>query len=396
MVIPRKTCRVCGSKGLKFIHSFGKLYTSTFIIKKGENVGKYPLELMLCKPCDFLQLKHTTPQEVMYERKYWYRSALNKVIVNDLKDIVKQTQKLVKFKKGDIWIDIGANDGTLLKYVHKYFTIGIEPASNLITDLLENCNLAIEEFWTYPFYVDALSGIGIKDFKAKVITAIGMFYDMDNPNQFIKDVTMSLDDDGVFVAQCMCLNQMIRTNDIGNICHEHLEYYSYKSLVILFERNGLEIFKVEENTINGGSYRLYARHYKNGSIKIAESKVNYEKFIKNIERNKKKTVEFIKKEVQKGMLVYGYGASTKFNTILQYYNLDNSLIKGIADINPEKIGKMTVGTEIPVVSEKEARMNADYFLVGPYAFRDSFIKREKSWQKKGGKFIFTTPNFEIV
>ena len=389
--------RVCGLEGLKFIHSFGKLYTSTFITKKGENIGKYPLELMLCKPCDFLQLRHTTPQEIMYSRKYWYKSGLNKVIVNDLKDIVKQAQKLVKFKKGDIWLDIGANDGTLLKGVpKKYFKVGVEPAKNLTRELVEHCDLTICEFWSYPFYVDALEIKAKRGFKTKVVTAIGMFYDMDNPNQFIKDVAMVLDDDGIFVAQCMCLNQMIRTNDIGNICHEHLEYYSYKSLVILFERNGLEIFKVEENTINGGSYRLYARHYKKGSIKIKESKVNYEKFIKNIQRNKVQTKKFIELQVRKGKVVYGYGASTKGNTTLQYYKLDSSLIKGIADINPEKIGKMTVGTEIPIVSEKEARENADYFLVLPYAFRKSFIKREKSWLKKGGKFIFSTPTFKII
>ena len=104
-------------------------------------------------------------------------------------------------------------------------------------------------------------------------------------------------EDGIFIAQLMTLKPMIEKNDLGNVCHEHLEYYSYPALTYLFEKNGLEIFQVEENSINGGSYRLYARKLKNGSIKYPEPVFDYERFAKNIEDNKKTTVDFIKDAV---------------------------------------------------------------------------------------------------
>jgi len=174
--------------------------------------------------------------------------------------------------------------------------------------------------------------------KAKIITSIGCFYDMEDPNQFIADVKKALAEDGLFIAQMMTLKQMVENNDIGNVCHEHLEYYSYKSLVKLFEQNGLEIFRVEENDINGGSYRLFARHYKTGSVEHKEQNVNIKAFINLVVKNKKKTIAFIKKMVAKGKRIYGYGASTKLGCLLQFYRLDNKLIPKVADKNPEKIG----------------------------------------------------------
>lgn len=188
------------------------------------------------------------------------------------------------------------------------------------------------------------------------------------------------------------------SNAIVHNCHEHLEYYSIESLKYLFEKNGLEIFKIEENDVNGGSYRLYARHYNKGSILFDEkfTKEDYEAFFRRIEENKKRCVEFIRQEVKKGKKVYVYGASTKGNTILQYYGLTNELIEGAADKSPEKWNKCTIGTMIPIMSEEEARKKADYFLVLPYAFLKEFIEREKEWREKGGRFIVPLPNFRIV
>ena len=392
--ITRKTCRVCGSKKLTKIFSLGNLYVSTFVKRKGENIGKAPLTLVYCENCTLLQLKDTAPQELMYSKHYWYRSGLNPVITADLKEIAEVAQKLVTFKKGDIVLDIGANDGTLLKYYPKnLIRVGCEPAINLLPELKKITKYVIGDFWIYEEWQKLFGGK-----KAKIITAIGMFYDMENPNQFIRDAAKALDKDGIFIAQLMCLRPMLEKNDLGNLCHEHLEFYSYKSLVELFERNGLEIFRVEENDINGGSYRLFARHLKKGSIVYPEkiSKKDYLDFYQRIEENKNKCVDFIKREVKGGKKVYVYGASTKGNTILQYYGLNNKLIAGAADKSSEKWGKYTVGSWIPIVREEEAREKADYFLILPWAFLKSFYKREKEWLKKGGKFIVPIPKFRVV
>ncbi|MBI4085869.1 MAG: methyltransferase domain-containing protein [Candidatus Liptonbacteria bacterium] len=392
--ITRKTCRLCGGKKLKKILSLGKLAVSDFVTKQSKKPILAPLELVLCSnsKCGLLQLKHTAPQEIMYSRHYWYQSAVNPVIVSDLKEIARVSQKLAELKKDDVVLDIGANDGTLLKFFSpNYIRAACEPANNLQAKLKKHADKIIHDFWSYAAY----KKLGIP--KAKIITAIGMFYDMENPGQFVGDAAQALADDGVFIAQLMTLKPMIEKNDVGNICHEHLEFYSYPSLMYLFEKNGLEIFKVEENSINGGSYRLFARKLNKGSVKYPEPKFDYPAFAKRLEENKRKCVEFIKREVEKGKTVYAYGASTKGNTILQYYGLTSKLITAAADKDKVKWGKFTVGTNIPIVSEEQARKkNPDYFLILPWAFTDTFVKREQIWLKNGGKFIVPIPRFRII
>ena len=192
---------------------------------------------------------------------------------------------------------------------------------------------------------------------------------------------------------------MVKKNDLGNICHEHIEFYSHKSLIYLFEKNGLEIFKIEENDVNGGSYRIFCRKLNKGSIKLKNENVlaNIFKFKKNIEANKKKTIKFIKKELAKGKKIFLYGASTKGNTVLQYYKLDNKLIPFAAERSRDKWGKYTIGTGIKIISEKQARkLNPDYFFVTPWGFIKEFIEREKKWLNKGGKFILPFPKFKII
>lgn len=390
----RETCRVCGSDKLDSIFSLGNLYVSTFIDNPSEETIRAPLELVLCDNCSLLQLKHTAPQDFLYTGHYWYQSGLNPVICADLKEITQVALGMVNVQDNDIVLDIGANDGTMLEYYPESLTrVACEPARNFLPYLTKITPWVINDLWNFEAWYEMLG-----DKKAKIITAIGMFYDMDDPGQFIKDAARALDEDGIFIAQLMCLRPMLEKNDLGNICHEHLEYYSYDSLKCLFDRNGLEIFEVEENDINGGSYRLFARKYRQGSLEIDEkfTKKDYEEFHKRIQENKKGCVDFIKQEAKKGKKVYVYGASTKGNTILQYYGLDNELIKGAADKSPEKWGKYTVGTLIPIVSEAEAREKADYFLVLPWAFFNTFYEREKEWLAGGGKFIVPIPQFRIV
>jgi hypothetical protein len=231
--------------------------------------------------------------------------------------------------------------------------------------------------------------------QAKVITAIGMFYDMDNPNDFIRSVKNSLAADGVFIAQLMTLAPMLKMKDLGNICHEHLEYYSYTSLVELYERNGLEIFKVEENDIQGGSYQIWARHYTNGSIQYNEDLSTLNEFFTSIIENGKMLKSLLDKYRKEGKQCYVYGASTKGNTLLQIWNL-TGYFKGAAEIHTDKIGRYTVGTHIPIIDEQQAKAKADVFFVPNYGFRDLFVDKEKEWITNGGIMLFAMPAVEIV
>ncbi len=253
----------------------------------------------------------------------------------------------------------------------------------------------INDFW----HTRHLKKIPNKHQKLKVVSAIGMFYDLEDPSKFIKHAADALDDDGIFVAQLMCSHSMFKTNDLGNICHEHLEYYSYNSLKYLFEKNGLKIFKMSENKINGGSYRIYCKKNIKKSIKYKEQASYSEiiKFIKRVKQNKQSTVKFIKNNIKLGKKIFLYGASTKGNTLLQYYNLTNREIPFAAERTKTKWGKYTIGSGVKILSEEDARnLNPDYFFVMPYGFIKEFIKREKKWLRSGGKFILPYPKFKVL
>ena len=393
-------CLLCKKKKLKLIFSLGDLFISNFVSKKKIKKGlKAPLKLMYCSNCTLIQLSHIAPQELMYKKYYWYRSGVTKTMIDGLKNIFEESLDHIRIKKGDVVLDIGANDGTLLKNYSKegYITIGCEPAKNLKNQLKKNCSFMINDFWSKEKLKKILKKNNLP--KPKIITAIGMFYDLENPNIFIRDAAESLDENGIFIAQLMCLNSMLKKNDLGNICHEHIEFYSHQSLKYLFENNGLEIFKIEENNINGGSYRIYCRKFKKGSINLKKENVLSEviKFKKRIDSNKKKTVSFIKQENKKGKKIFLYGASTKGNTVLQYYKINNKLIPYAAERSKEKYGKYTIGTGIKIISEKKARkLKPDYFFITPWGFVKEFISREKNWLKKGGKFILPFPNFKLI
>ena len=393
-------CLLCKNKRLRKIFSLGNLFVSNFVKKRDIKRGiRAPLTLMYCKNCSLIQLSHIAPQEIMYRRFYWYRSGVTKIMRLGLKNIFTESLKHVKLKKNDVILDIGANDGTLLNYYKKkkFKTIGCEPAKNLQKSLSKNCDFALKNFWDKKELNKILIKNNLK--KPKIITAIGMFYDLEEPNKFIRDAADSLSNNGIFIAQLMCLKSMIEKNDLGNICHEHIEFYSLKSLKYLFENNGLEIFKIEENDINGGSYRIYCRKYRKGSIKLKKENVlNLMKgFVKRVIKNKKLIKSFVEKKSKKGKSIFLYGASTKGNTVLQYYKLDSKTISYGAERSPEKCGKYTIGTGIKIISEKEARqLNPDYFFVTPWGFIKEFIKREKKWLKAGGKFILPFPKFKLI
>ena len=226
-----------------------------------------------------------------------------------------------------------------------------------------------------------------------------MFYDLEDPSKFIKDAAESLDNDGIFVAQLMCSHSMFKMNDLGNICHEHLEYYSYDSLKYLFEKNGLKIFKISENNVNGGSYRVYCKKNLKKSISYSEktSLKDIKKFVKNVIDNRTKTLKFLKNAKKEKRTIMLYGASTKGNTLLQYYGITNKLIKYAVERSKHKWGKYTIGSGLKIISEQESRrLNPDYFYVMPYGFIDEFIKREKKWLKKGVNFYYHIQNLRLL
>ena len=397
--VEHKICRLCKSPDLDSVFSLGEQYINDFVTEENISKGlKAPLEIVHCSNCDLAQLKHTAPQELLYSRQYWYRSGITDTMKRELQDIVTDVTSRINLVEGDIVLDIGANDGTMLEYYDKsLIRIGCEPANNLVEELSTRCDKVIHDFWSEDAYLKACYEYGGK--KAKVVSAIGMFYDLDDPIAFVADIEKVLDDDGIFVAQLMTSAPMIAKNDLGNICHEHIEYYSYKSLVYMYEKCGLEITDVSENSVNGGSYRIYAKKLKKGSIDYPEkaSKQDLIDFRNRVDLIKVELLNFLKTEKLAGKTIHAYGASTKGNVILQYMGLDTSIIDYASERSPEKYGRYTVGSWIPIISENESReMKPDYYLVLPWAFFDEMYERESEWREGGGRFIVPFPNLRIV
>tara|TARA_R110002072_G_scaffold534_2_gene3537 strand:- start:76374 stop:77624 length:1251 start_codon:yes stop_codon:yes gene_type:complete len=403
-------CRSCHNEKLELIKDLGIHFVSNFPSTKDHaEYPKAPLVLVFCDHCQLLQLKHTAPQEILYSQFYWYRSGVTESMKAALRDITQEIEDYNLLQEDDVVIDIGSNDGTLLRsYQQKSIrTIGIEPAKNLKDEGEKGIDLLINDFWNYKTLLQHCQQ------KAKVITAIGMFYDLDDPNDFIADIEKALSDDGVFIAQLMCNKNMIKTLDLGNINHEHLEYYSLDSLKFLFEKHSLEIIDITTQPVNNESYRITVKK-KNGTFNPrsgAEERValafeddrkynsihSFKRFFEQVDKAKRDCLSFIKEEKAKNKSVWVYGASTKGNTILQYYGLNNQLIDKAAERSPEKYGKYTVGTAIPIVSEEEARLESpDYFLVLPYTFIDEMYDREVEWRNKGGKFLIPLPEFKVL
>jgi len=408
-----KGCRACSSEDLIPIISLGEQYVSNFI-SPGENSGtRVPLELILCSNCKLLQLRHNAPDEEMWGDQYWYKSGINRLIIEDLKDIVDSAEKIVALNKDDLVIDIGCNDGTLLGFYDKegINSVGFEPSKNVAKEAERRGFKIINNFFNSS---DFIREFGNR--KAKIITAISMFYDVDNPNQFLQDILSLLDEDGIFIIQQNYLVSMLEQNAFDNICHEHRAYYSLTSLNNLLKKHGLEIFDIKLRDINGGSIRTYIKRQGNSQINsfkdvkkrlaqleekeklmLLDTSKPYEEFAQRIDNIKRHILTFIEKEKKNGKTFGVCGASTRGNTTLQYFGLNSNHILAAAEANPDKWGKRTVGSGIPVVSiEDMKKINPSYQIVLIWHLFEGLMEKEKEYLKNGGKFILPLPSFKIV
>jgi len=415
-----RSCKICGSKDLTEVLALNEQYLSpTFVKTNKDNFLakiKSPLTLVLCDKkknetnCGLLQLKEITEPDLLY-KEYFYRTATNDTMRKDLKELVEQVLNIVNPNMGDYIIDIGSNDCTMLNfYEKKYNLVGFEPATNIkFLDTGKNIKVINNYFNSKNF----LENFPRK--KAKIITSCAMFYDLEDPIQFVKNISEILDDDGVWCCQISYLDSMIRYNNFYDICHEHLSYYSLESFEHLIKKLKLKLFYAETNDVNGGSVRLYickegSKKYekiefteKLNNIRKEEKKLkltNVETFFhyaKIINELKNKTIKFTEEILNNGKVVLALGASTKGNIILQHFGLTKEKIPFISERNSEKVGLKCLGSDIELISEDKARqINPEAFIVLPWNFKEEIVNREKEYLNKGGKLMFVMPYPHVV
>lgn len=393
----RTTCRISGGPLIDIL-DLGQLPLSCFPLPNDPNPPKHPVCLSLNPESGLVQLKHTIDPNAIYSH-YWYMSGINQSMPTSLKSIVDQALARTRHSlaKNDIVVDIASNDGTLLSnYPDSLFRVGIDPAKNIKP---KAANLHINTYFSAAAYRQELG-----EKKAKIITSIAVFYDLENPIQFAKDIAEILNPEGLWIMEMSYLSTMLAKNAFETICAEHLEYYSLSAIDYILKQAKLKVEDMELNDVNGGSFRLYIRHEKIAKERpFVQEMRNVEKtlqlhhpdayktFAKNIEKNKTEMLYFLEKQKSLGKKVIGYGASTKGNTTLAYYGIGPDLLPFVAERNPMKWGRETV-TRIPIIAEEEMRkMKPDYLLAFPYHFMEEFLQREKDLILEGTKFISPVP-----
>ncbi len=403
-----KKCRNCNSKSLKPLFSLGKIKFTGKFPKFKENIPNGELELVICKKCKLVQLKHIFNMKYLYNKDYGYRTGINATMSNHVKNVVRKISKVARLKKGDNVLDIASNDATLLKnYKGSIITWGIDPVLFKYKKEYKKINYKIPNFFKYN-----LINSKKKNAKFKIISALSVFYDLQNPNIFLSDIKKILHKDGIFYLEFQDLLKILQMNMFDTICHEHLEYYSVTFINNLLKKHNLRIFEHYYNDINGGSSAYLICHDKSrfqtnfkkiNNILSKENKYGvgkistYTKFKKRIDKLKKQLNLKIDKILKEGKSIHGYAASTKGNVLLQYYNLNHKKIDYISDRNPKKSNLFTPGSNIKIISENKSRsMNPNYYLVLAWHFKKEILKRETKARDKGTKFIFPLPKFEIV
>lgn len=409
-------CRICGNTNLEsLLHLGEQTLTGVFPKNKETVITRGPLELVKCYShsgedvCGLVQLRHSFDSNEMYGENYGYRSGLNQSMVKHLQGIVAGICQLMPLAEGDIIIDIGGNDSTLLQAYPADKGLNlmvIDPTSDKFKKYYPAHINNTADFFSAETYNK------IFDRKAKVITSIAMFYDLEAPLKFVQDIYDSLDDNGIWVFEQSYLPYMVDTTSYDTICHEHLEYYAIQQIQWIFDKIGFKIADINFNNVNGGSFRITAAK-KGSDIPVASEKIEaaikhendlgyqgldiYKTFSDNVSKHRTELMNLLADLKAQGKKIFGYGASTKGNVLLQYCNITTNDMPCIAEVNPDKFGSFTPSTLIPIISEKEARAeNPDYFFVLPWHFRDGIIEREQEFLNNGGKLIFPLPQIEII
>lgn len=412
----RKTCRVCGSRELTPVIHLGAQHLQGSFVKPSKELPplrKIDCTLVRCDPtraegaCGLLQMDKSVPPEILYSA-YWYRSGTNRTMRDHLREIARTAAALCSADAATV-LDIGCNDGTLLReYPASFRKLGVDP-SDVAQDARDVATV-VQDVFPSPALDRALG-----DAKVDIVTSIAMFYDLEDPVGFCRAIQRVLAPDGIWVFEMSYMPRMLELDSYDTICHEHLEYYSLAVIENILRRAEMKVVRVEQNAINGGSLRCYATHRSStrlvnpgwqrdiDTMRQAEFDLEldtdkpYRKFQERIGVHRDVLLGLLRELKASGKRIHIYGASTKGNTILQWCGIDHRLIDCAADRNPDKHGALTLGTEIPIVSEEESRAaNPDYYLVLPWHFADEFIDRERAILERGTAMIFPLPQVRIV
>jgi hypothetical protein len=377
------TCRICKNKKLKLIFSLGKQpLANNLPANPSENTPVYPLELVQCSHCGLIQLSYVVPKEKLFDN-YFYIPSVSATYLKHFEEIATMLIKRFNLKKGDVIVDVGGSDGSLLTMFEKrgMKVINIEPAKNIKSQVFK-----ITSYFTKDTVQKVVKEYG----KAKLVMATNVFAHIDDLTGFIQNLDILLDQDGIFFAQFPDVRNLLKENQFDTIYHEHLSYFTTEPLYHLFSNTPLEILKIESSEIHGGSMRIF----------VKKRDKTLENFVTNVKIIKDDVNSYLREAKIKGKKIVGYGAAAKGMVLLYYCGLDNSIIDYIADGTPYKQNKFTPGTNIVVKAEEELVENTpDIILILAWNFKEEIISKVRSMLGKKGKditFVVPIPTMEVI
>ena len=396
-------CKNCRHNFLEKIVKIGKQPLSGFFYpNKKKKLEKYSLDLHKCPKCHLVQLSNLANTKKMYGSHYGYKTSVSKMMLLHLKEKIQRLKKFKFIKKGNNILDIGSNDASFLKLLgNKYNLYGIDPSANKFKNNYKNMKL-ITDFFSKK---NVLKNFKNKDIKFDLISSFAIFYDVEDPNSFCKDIEMMLNENGIWICEFSYLPLMLKNLTFDQICHEHIMYYTFSVFEKILINNNLKVLDIKINEINGGSIeviiaKINSKRISNYSL-IDKLKLDEKKITKNSYQNFSKRIKKVGSDlnlfVSKNSPIAGYGASTKGNIVLNYANLSSKKIEYICDANIKKYNHYTPGTNIKIISKEKMRiLNPKYLLVLIWSFRSEIIKQELNYLKKGGNLIFHLPKFHII
>lgn len=404
-----RLCRLCAGSRLDEVLDFGDLtLTGVFPATPQEPIASGRVRLLLCRECGLVQLGDTFPPEDMYGDNYGYRSGLNRSMVHHLERIARSLETRAALEPGDTVLDIGANDGTLLRSytVPGLKRIGIDPTIAKFGEFYPPDISAVPEFFSAGAYRR------VTEERARVVTSIAMFYDLEDPVAFARDIASVLADDGLWYFEQSYMPWMLRTGAYDTICHEHLEYYSLTTIDAILRRAGLVLVDAATNAVNGGSISVTAARADTGPAQPSvyarwlleqeaadrvHSPEAWVEFRQKVHSRQADLRSLLTRLTDSGASVMALGASTKGNVLMMTTPVGIDLVAKVGDVNPYKHGRFLPGTGIPIVSEEEVLAeHPDYLLILPWHFRETFMTSLDGFLASGGRLIFPLPDLEVV
>ncbi len=403
-------CRICGNKHLERVLDLGEqMLTGVFPRERSAKVTTGPLRLVKCigndDECGLLQMEHSYDLGEMYGENYGYRSGLNSSMVTHLKSKIESILGLIELQPGDLVIDIGSNDSTTLQAypANGPVLVGVDPTGIKFHSYYPPHIQLIPDFFSASLVQEHFQGK-----KAKVITSFSMFYDLEDPVSFMRQVYDVLTEDGIWVFEQSYMPTMLETNSYDTVCHEHLEFYALHQIKWMTDRVGFKIVDVEFNDINGGSFSVTVKKA-HGDITVTpgvqgilDDEVEkglhtlspYLDFAQRISETRDELRTFIDEVQTEGKVISVLGASTKGNVLLQYCGIDSKKVNFVGEVNQEKFDCYTPGTWIPIISEQDLlAKKPDYLIVLPWHFRSFFLSNKNFI---GMKLVFPLPKLEVV